>query len=165
MTTTFDFLIIGAGTGGEAVANKARELGATAAIVDQRWFGGSCPQVGCLPSKALLHSAAEHRANPDRYDWPRASARRDYMVNRAPDAAEPDDAGHVRALEAVGVVVYRGDARISARGEVTVTHDGASHVLSGANVVVAVGSLSKKVTLPGIEKNASTRATATAEAG
>lgn len=151
MTPTFDFLIIGAGTGGEAVANKARELGATAAIVDRRWFGGSCPHVGCLPSKALLHSAAEHRANAERYDWPRASARRDYMVNRAPDAAEPDDAGHVSALEKVGVVVYRGDARITARGEVTVTHEGASHVLRGTNVVVAVGSLSKKVTIPGIE--------------
>ena len=99
MTTNFDFLIIGAGTGGEAVANKARELGKTAAIADRRWFGGSCPHVGCLPSKALLHSAAEHRANQDSYDWPRASARRDYMVNRAADAPEPDDAGHVSALE------------------------------------------------------------------
>jgi len=152
MTTTFDFLIIGAGTGGEAAANKARELGKTAAIVDRRWFGGSCPHVGCLPSKALLHSAAEHRANPARYDWPRASARRDYMVNRAPDAPEPDDAGHVSALEKVGVVVYRGDARITGRGRVTVTHDGQTHELSGTDVIVAVGSESKRVSIPGIEE-------------
>ena len=152
MTTTFDFLIIGAGTGGEAAANKARELGKTAAIVDRRWFGGSCPHVGCLPSKALLHSAAEHRANPARYDWPRASARRDYMVNRAPDAPEPNDAGHVSALEKVGVVVYRGDARITGRGRVTVTHDGQTHELSGTEVIVAVGSESKRVSIPGIEE-------------
>ena len=152
MTTTFDFLIIGAGTGGEAAANKARELGKTAAIVDRRWFGGSCPHVGCLPSKALLHSAAEHRANPARYDWPRASARRDYMVNRAPDAPEPNDAGHVSALEKVGVVVYRGEARITGRGRVTVTHDGQIHELSGTEVIVAVGSESKRVSIPGIEE-------------
>ncbi|MEO5885605.1 MAG: NAD(P)/FAD-dependent oxidoreductase [Candidatus Limnocylindrales bacterium] len=152
MTTTFDFLIIGAGTGGEAAANKARELGKTAAIVDRRWFGGSCPHVGCLPSKALLHSAAEHRANAATYDWPRASARRDYMVNRAADEAEPNDAGHVSALEKVGAVVYRGDARITGRGEVTVTHDGEQHVLRGTNVVVAVGSESKRVALPGMDE-------------
>ena len=89
---TFDFVIIGAGPAGEAAAFKARERGATVAIVDRRWFGGSCPHIGCLPSKSLLHSAAEHAANPPRYSWPRASARRDYMINRPAGAAEPDDA-------------------------------------------------------------------------
>ena len=90
---TFDFVIIGAGPGGEAAANKARELGASVAVVDARWFGGSCPHIGCVPSKALLNSAARHAANPAAYDWARASARRDYMINRAADAAEPDDSG------------------------------------------------------------------------
>ena len=106
---TFDFIIIGAGPAGEAAAYKARELGATVAVVDRGWFGGSCPHIGCVPSKALLNSAARHAANPDAYDWGRASARRDYMVNRAADAAEPDDTSHVDALEAAGAVAYRGD--------------------------------------------------------
>ena len=150
MSKIFDFVVIGAGTAGEATANKARELGASVAIVDRRWFGGSCPHVGCLPSKALLHSAAEHRANPARYDWPRASARRDYMVNRAPDAAEPDDGGHVRALEEAGAVVYRGDARITGRGRVSIRHDDATHDLEAKHVVVAVGSTSRRVEIPGI---------------
>ncbi|MGZ8502771.1 MAG: FAD-dependent oxidoreductase, partial [Candidatus Limnocylindrales bacterium] len=79
---TFDFVIIGAGPAGEAAAHKARELGATVAIVDRRWFGGSCPFIGCLPSKALLYSAARHAANHAAYDWSRASAHRDFMVNR-----------------------------------------------------------------------------------
>jgi dihydrolipoamide dehydrogenase len=64
----FDFAIIGAGPAGEAATHKARELGATVAIVDRRWFGGSCPFIGCLPSKALLNSAARHFANPATYD-------------------------------------------------------------------------------------------------
>jgi len=147
---SFDFVIIGAGTAGEGAANKARELGATVAIVDRRWFGGSCPHVGCLPSKALLHSAYEHRQNAAAYDWRRASARRDYMVNRAPDAAEPDDAGHVSALERVGATVYRGDGRITGRGRVTVTHDGVTHELAGHHVFVAVGSRSKAPDLEGL---------------
>ena len=47
----YDFVIIGAGPAGEAAASVARELGASVAIADRRWSGGSCPHVGCLPSK------------------------------------------------------------------------------------------------------------------
>ena len=56
-------------------------MGATVAIVDRDWFGGSCPHVGCVPSKSLLHAADRHASGED-YSWARASARRDYMVNR-----------------------------------------------------------------------------------
>ena len=150
-TTTFDFIVIGAGPGGEAASHKARDLGASVAVVDRRWFGGSCPHIGCLPSKALLHGAAEHHANPDRYRWPRASAHRDFMINRAKDAPEPDDGGHVRSLEGAGAAVYRGDARITGRGQVRVTHDGTHHDLRATHVVLAVGSHSRRLTIPGID--------------
>ncbi len=151
-TTTFDFIVIGAGPGGEAAAHKARSLGATVAVIDRRWFGGSCPHIGCLPSKALLHGASAHHANPARYAWPRASAHRDFMINRAPDAPEPDDGGHVRSLESAGAVVYRGDGRITGRGQVRVTHDAARHDLTGSHVVVAVGSVSRRLAIPGVER-------------
>jgi pyruvate/2-oxoglutarate dehydrogenase complex dihydrolipoamide dehydrogenase (E3) component len=151
MDTDFDLVVIGAGPGGEAAAYKARDLGATVAIVDRRWFGGSCPHIGCLPSKALLHGAAEHHANPTTYQWPRASAHRDFMINRAADAAEPDDKGHVRRLEDAGAVVYRGDGRIVGRGRVAVTHHGKRHELAADSVVVAVGSRSRRIGIPGIE--------------
>ena len=149
---TFDFVIIGAGPAGEAAAFKARELGATVAIADDRWFGGSCPFIGCVPSKSLLNAAAQHAANPAAYDWPRASARRDYMVNRPADAAEPDDTSHVRALEEAGAVPIRGTAHITGRGRVEVDHDGAVHELAGRNVVVAVGSKTKVPPIEGIER-------------
>jgi pyruvate/2-oxoglutarate dehydrogenase complex dihydrolipoamide dehydrogenase (E3) component len=148
---TFDFVIIGAGPAGEAAAHKAGELGATVAIVDRRWFGGSCPFIGCLPSKALLNSAARHAANPATYDWPRASAARDYMVNRPSDSAEPDDTGHVRSLEGAGAVVFRGTGRIVGTGRVEVRHDDEVHVLAARNIVVAVGSSSKVPPVEGIE--------------
>src|SRR5947208_15132848 len=83
----FDFVIIGAGPAGEAAAYKARALGASVAIADRLWFGGSCPHIGCLPSKSLLHSSEVHAAGTD-YPWRRASERRDYIVNRPRDAAE-----------------------------------------------------------------------------
>ena len=150
---TFDFVIIGAGPAGEAAAHKARALGATSAVIDRRWFGGSCPHIGCIPSKSLLHSADRHAAGAD-YSWSRASERRDYMVNRAADAAEPDDTSHVKSLESDGSVTYRGEGRISARARVAVTHDGVTHELAARNIVVAVGSRSK---VPPIEGLAETR--------
>jgi pyruvate/2-oxoglutarate dehydrogenase complex dihydrolipoamide dehydrogenase (E3) component len=148
---TFDFVIIGAGPAGEAAANEARARGASVAIIDRRWFGGSCPFIGCLPSKSLLHGAAEHAANGASYSWERASAARDYMVNRAADAAEPDDSSHVKRLEDVGAVCYRGSGRIVGHGRVEIRHDDRAHEIAGHDVMVAVGSTSKVPPLPGLD--------------
>ena len=133
MDTTFDFVIIGAGPAGEAAAHKARELGATVAVVDRRWFGGSCPHIGCLPSKSLLHGAAEHHANPAAlrlaaglgasrlHDQPRRRRRR---ARR--------HAATSSALEDAGAVVYRGDGAHrrprAGRGHATT---GSRHELAG----------------------------------
>jgi pyruvate/2-oxoglutarate dehydrogenase complex dihydrolipoamide dehydrogenase (E3) component len=149
---TFDFVVIGAGPGGEAAAYKARQRGATVAIIDRRWFGGSCPHIGCLPSKALLYSASRHAANPGTYPWPRASAHRDYMINRAAGAPEPDDSSHVQRLRDAGAVPYRGAGRIAARGEVEVSQDDQTHRLAARNIVIAVGSSSKVPPIPGLDE-------------
>src|SRR3954452_21909257 len=138
----FDFVIIGAGPAGEAAAYKARALGASVAIADRLWFGGSCPHIGCLPSKALLHSSEVHAAGTD-YPWRRASERRDYIINRPREAAEPDDGSHVEGLRDAGAVTYRGDACIVANGRVRVSHDDVAHEIEAENIVVAVGSVSK----------------------
>ncbi|HET9853180.1 MAG TPA: NAD(P)/FAD-dependent oxidoreductase [Candidatus Limnocylindrales bacterium] len=146
----FDFVIIGAGPAGESAAFEARERGASVAIVDRQWLGGSCPHIGCVPSKSLLDGAARHHANPASWSWRQASDRRDYMVNRPADAADPDDSSHVEALESKGAVVYRGEARVPSRGIVEIRHDGETHRLEARNVVIAVGSTSKVPPLPGL---------------
>jgi pyruvate/2-oxoglutarate dehydrogenase complex dihydrolipoamide dehydrogenase (E3) component len=148
----YDFAIIGAGPAGEAAAFKARELGASVAIVDRRWFGGSCPHIGCLPSKSLLDGAARHHRNPAMYSWPEASAARDYMVNRPADAAEPDDSSHMDRLTKAGAAAYRGNAAITGHGRLAVRHDDAAHELEAKHVVVAVGSTSKVPPLEGIDQ-------------
>ena len=148
----FDFIIIGAGPAGEAAAQEARRRNATVAIVDRLWFGGSCPHIGCIPSKSLLDSAHRHHENPQAWSWRQASERRDWMVNRPLDAAEPDDTTHLRALESVGATCYRGEARIADRGRVEVRHDSVTHTIEARNVVVAVGSSSRIPPVPGIDK-------------
>ena len=143
----FQFVVIGAGPAGEAAAFKARELDASVAVVDRLWFGGSCPHIGCVPSKSLLHSAAVHAGGGDE-PWSEASARRDYMVNRAPDAEEPDDTRHVEALQKAGAKTFRGSARIVGQGRVDVDSPDGTLTLDADNVIVATGSSSK---LPPIE--------------
>jgi pyruvate/2-oxoglutarate dehydrogenase complex dihydrolipoamide dehydrogenase (E3) component len=147
----FDFVIIGAGPAGEAAAFEARRRGATVAIIDRRWVGGSCPHIGCLPSKSLLNSAQRHHANPATWSWRQTSERRDWMINRGPDAEEPDDAAHVKPLEEAGAVVYRGEASVPTRGTVEVLHDRKTHRLEAKHIVIAVGSHSKRPAMPGLE--------------
>ena len=149
---SFDFAIVGAGPGGEAAAYKALELGASVAIIDREWFGGSCPHIGCLPSKSLLDGAARHHANPAEYDWDAASAHRDFMINRAADAAEPDDSGHFRRLTAAGATAFRGDATIIGRGRLAIRHDDTVHELGATHVVIAVGSHSKRPPIDGLSE-------------
>ena len=138
---TFDFVIIGAGPAGEAAANEARSRDASVAIIDRLWFGGSCPFVGCLPSKTLLHAAFEHAGTRIATRWQRASERRDYMVNRAADAERARDASHVHAARGRrrGVLPRHRPDRSAKAGSGSDTT--ARRTRSpGGNVVGAVGS-------------------------
>ena len=145
----FDFVVIGAGAAGEAAAYLARARGATVAVVDRELFGGSCPYWACMPSKTLLHAAAVH-AGGGGYDWPQASARRDYMINRE-GTDVPSDAGHVRGLEGVGAVVIRGTARIAGPRTVAVVADGTERTLRARNIIVAVGSTPRVPRIEGLD--------------
>jgi pyruvate/2-oxoglutarate dehydrogenase complex dihydrolipoamide dehydrogenase (E3) component len=145
---TFDFVVIGAGASGEAATHYARARGASVAIVDRDLFGGSCPYWACMPSKTLLH-AAEMKAHGGDYPWPKASARRDYMINRI-NTDYPNDGSHVHALEKAGAAVFRGTATVTGPGTVVVTHENTTHELRAKDVIVAVGSVGKVPTLDGL---------------
>src|SRR5687768_10167468 len=126
----YDFVIVGAGAAGEAAAQLALDRGASVAVVERELFGGSCAFWACMPSKALLHAAAIHRTGGD-YDWPRAAAFRDWMINRQDGADWPDDSRHVSDIEAKGGVAIRGTARLDGEGRVAVAQgDGAERLLA-----------------------------------
>lgn len=145
---TFDFVVIGAGAAGEAATYEARRRGASVAVIDRDLFGGSCPHWACIPSKSLLHSASVHHAGGD-YPWSRASDRRDWNINRV-GLTYPDDSSTVGRLTDAGATVIRGSARLNGPGRVTVTHESTTHPISGTNIVLAVGSVSRVPDLPGL---------------
>jgi pyruvate/2-oxoglutarate dehydrogenase complex dihydrolipoamide dehydrogenase (E3) component len=140
----YDLVVVGAGAAGEAAAHKARELGASVAIIDRALFGGSCPFWACMPSKALLHAAAVHHGGGD-FPWAKASDFRDYMINST-DREFPDDSGHVKSLEGAGAAVIRGSATLDGPGRLRV--DG--QVIEAGAVILAIGTVSRVPDLPGL---------------
>ena len=57
MSSHFDVVVLGAGPGGYTAAVRAAQLGLQTAVVEERYWGGVCLNVGCIPSKALLRNA------------------------------------------------------------------------------------------------------------
>ena len=83
--TTFDLVVVGGGPGGYVAAIRAAQLGLSTALVERAELGGICLNWGCIPTKALLHSATVLRACRDAAD---------YGVTGAADA-QPDLAAMV----------------------------------------------------------------------
>ena len=143
----YDLVVIGAGAAGEAAAHYAAGAGAAVAIVDRGLFGGSCPFVACMPSKALLHAAAVHHAGGD-FEWPQASDFRDYMINRE-GTDTPDDSGHTKSLEDVGATVIRGSAALAGPRQVRI----GDRLMAADAILLAVGSISRVPTdLTGLDE-------------
>jgi dihydrolipoamide dehydrogenase len=152
MMDRFDFVVIGAGAAGEAAANAALEAGRTVAVIERELVGGSCAFWACVPSKALLHAATQHRNGE--YSWRRASDRRDYMINRE-GRDWPDDSSHVKRLEDAGARVYRGEGRIVGPGAVEVRAAGdagfgSTRRLEAETIIVATGSQPKRPPIEGL---------------
>lgn len=150
----YDLVIIGAGAAGEAAAYEARGRGASVAIIERDLFGGGCPFWQCMPSKALLHAATVHHGGGD-YPWPKASAFRDYMINRV-DRDYPDDTSHVKALADAGAEPIRGEARFTGRDPLAVevrVADGETRRLEADAALLAVGSHARIPSVPGLEKS------------
>ena len=101
-----------------------RELGASVAIIDRRWFGGGCPHIGCLP-RSRCSTARPAPCQPGDLRLVRCVAARDYMVNRPADAAEPDDTGHLNpACRGRRDGLAAAPRAITGHGRLAIRHDG-----------------------------------------
>ena len=151
----FDLIIIGAGPGGYVAAIRAAQLGLKTACIDKRGtLGGTCLNVGCIPSKALLHSSekfeeaqshlAEHgvKVGKVELDLKTLMARKDKVV----DGLTKGIAGLFKKNKVTGIT---GSARIAKPGEVVVSADGKDTSYTADNIIIATGS--EVTPLPGVE--------------
>lgn len=154
--TEYDLIVIGAGIAGENVADRARAGGLSVVIVERELVGGDCSYWACMPSKALLRSAAAVRAAravggareavTGELDVAAVFARRDKTVH------DWDDSGQVGWLDSVGVDLVRGDAKVTGEREVTVAIPDADPIVLTARHAVAVctGSAAMLPDIPGL---------------
>ncbi|GIU57604.1 hypothetical protein NicSoilC12_33530 [Arthrobacter sp. NicSoilC12] len=146
----FDILVLGGGSGGYATALRAVQLGLTVGLIEKGKLGGTCLHNGCIPTKALLHSAelADHARDSAKYgvnvtldsiDITAVNAYKDGII-----------AGKFKGLQGLikgkkGITVIEGEGKL--QGTDTVVVNGTAY--KGKNIVLATGSYSR--TLPGLE--------------
>ncbi len=153
-SNSFDLVVLGAGTGGYAAAFRAAQLGLKVALVDEGKIGGTCLHRGCIPTKALLESAAvaeriRHAADfgltlPGEavLDYAKVAARRDMVVNRMWK-------GLGSLVKKNNVTWVQGRGRLDGAHKIYVTaEDGSEILLEATDTILATGSRVKS--LPGI---------------
>lgn len=152
MTTHFDYLCIGGGSGGIASANRAASYGAKVALIEANELGGTCVNVGCVPKKVMWHGAQIADAlqlyakdygfdvTLNQFNWSTLVAQRQAYIDRIHQSYD-------RVLDTNKVQVIRGFARfVDAKTvEVNGTHYTADHIL------IAVGGRPSIPTIPGAE--------------
>jgi dihydrolipoamide dehydrogenase len=155
MADTFDFTVIGTGPGGYVAAIRAAQLGMRVAVVE-KWptFGGTCLNVGCIPSKALLHASelfeeAGHSFGQFGIDVePKLNLAQ--MLKHKDDTVTANVTGIEFLFKKNKITTFRGTGSIPDAGRVVVTgEDGQGQTIESRNIVIATGSVSAN--LPGIE--------------
>lgn len=150
MTTEFDIIIIGGGNAGFAVSKLAQAAGKSIAFIEEAEFGGTCPNRGCTPKKVLVAAAtaldAIDRAGvhgisvgPARLDWGALIARKNQMIAGVP--------GAMLGLAEKRGTVFRGRGRFTGANTVEV----AGVTLRGRDIVIATGSRTRPLDIPGAE--------------
>jgi pyruvate/2-oxoglutarate dehydrogenase complex dihydrolipoamide dehydrogenase (E3) component len=154
-TENYDILVIGSGEAGKYIAWTMATAGRRTAVVERRYVGGSCPNIACLPSKNVIHSAkvaslAARRSEfgvesgPVEIDMKAVQLRKRKMVG---DLIE----FHRDRYADSGAELIMGEARFVAPGTVTVSlNDGDTRVIAGERVILNVGTRATVPDIPGL---------------
>ena len=150
----YDLIVIGSGPGGYSAAIRAGQYGLKTALIEkQAKLGGTCLLVGCIPTKALLHTADvwEHFLHPEEdgiqvkdpvLDYPKVVARKNKIVDKHSKGVE-------FLLRKNKVERISGYATLKGKGRVEVVNEGKTQTLEAKNIIVATGSEARM--LPGLE--------------
>ncbi|MDZ7703467.1 MAG: NAD(P)/FAD-dependent oxidoreductase [Trueperaceae bacterium] len=136
-------VVIGAGAGGLTVAVGLSNLGKRVALVERGAIGGDCTNVGCVPSKTLIHLVeTQHQHGLSSAEiLARVRAKRDHLRD--------EESEQVHGID--GVDVLRGTGRLLGANRVEVTlNGGGTQTLNTKNVVLAVGARPRCIDIPGL---------------
>ncbi|PIR24999.1 MAG: dihydrolipoyl dehydrogenase [Deltaproteobacteria bacterium CG11_big_fil_rev_8_21_14_0_20_42_23] len=142
---TFDLIVIGAGPGGYVAAIRAAQLGMNVACVEKQYLGGTCLNVGCIPSKALLESSelyetAVHKAKDHGISIEKVSIDFKKMIERKDRVVKQLTSGVGGLFKKNKVTHFSGTAKILGTGKVEVDQAGEKTELQASNIIIATGS-------------------------
>lgn len=136
----FDVVVIGAGPGGYVSAIRAAQLGKTVAVVEKNKLGGTCLNVGCIPSKTLLKQSelVEEMKQADAWGIKTGSISIDFnqLMKRKDQVVQTLTGGVAHLLKKNSITIYQGEARI--KEDLTV-HIGEEQI-KGNDILLATGS-------------------------
>ena len=152
---SYDLIVIGTGPGGYVCAIRAAQLGLKTAVVEKRrTHGGTCLNIGCIPSKALLHASEEFEAAKSHFAAlgiliaePKLDLKK--MMTFKQEGVDGNVKGIEFLLKKNKIDPYFGQARIAAPGQVEIrSDDGSNQMIEAKNIVIATGS--DVAPLPGV---------------
>jgi dihydrolipoamide dehydrogenase len=144
---SYDVIVIGSGPGGYVCAIKAAQLGLKTAVVEKRaTFGGTCLNVGCIPSKALLHASevyahASHGMDSLGIELSGAKLNLEKMMAHKDSVVKSNVDGVAYLFKKNKIDAFQGTGKVLGQGKVSVTSDsGEVQTLETKNIVIATGS-------------------------
>lgn len=153
--SAFDLVVIGAGPGGYTGAIRAAQLGLKVALIEkEKTLGGTCLNVGCIPSKALLESsehfsAAQHELKSHGVEVGGVKLNLDQMMSRKDKIVKDLTGGIAFLMKKNKIEVFAGKGKLLSPTQVEVSGESGKHVLETKNVMLATGSVVN--TLPNLE--------------
>lgn len=143
--TAFDLVVIGAGPGGYVAASKAAQLGMKVACIDKSYLGGTCLNVGCIPSKALLESSdlfyrAKKGLGHHGIGQGEVGLDLQAMMARKEKIVQTMTKGIEGLFKGRGVTHFVGTGQVLSPGSVAVQGSDGEQVLSAKHILLATGS-------------------------
>ena len=153
---SYDVLVLGSGEAGKYLAWTMAAAGRRTAVVERRFIGGSCPNVACLPSKNMIHSAKVKSlaARASAFGLDTGAIRTDMKAVQQRKRGMVEDLirVHVDRYEAAGAELIMGHARFVAPRTVAVHREGAAtRVISGERVFLNLGTRAALPNVPGLK--------------
>lgn len=147
----YDLLVIGAGSGGVRASRVAARLGAKVAVVEERYLGGTCVNVGCVPKKLFVYASLYRdlfkaaasfgwQLEDPKFTWSQLLANKDKEIDRLNEV-------YRRLLDVTGVTLFEERAKILGPHKVAV----GNRELTAERILIAVGGWPWKPDIPGAD--------------
>lgn len=137
----FHTIIIGAGSGGMTVAIGLARLGKKVALVEAHHVGGDCTNVGCVPSKTLIHLSKQFLPGDDP----------DVVIQeviRKRDALRDKETEEIQHVE--NLTFIQGTARFTSSNSIAIDHDSTTQELAADHIIISTGARPRPLDIPGL---------------